>query len=120
MSNPVQIAQAHWGVSLPDWVLQLAHECESASQNKVAAKLGISASAISQVLRAKYGADLANIETSVRGVFMNEVTACPALGNIPAHVCLAWRRKAKQFSNSNLQRVRMYRACRKCSKFTGE
>ena len=120
MPGATQIAKDHWGREVPDWVLQLASEVELSSQAKVAGKLKISSSSISQVLRKKYGASLANIEAAVRGNYMDEDVKCPALGLIGAHKCRDWRRKAGDYQATNAHRVRMFRACNNCPKFTGE
>lgn len=120
MSGPVEIARASWGEDMPEWVTRLASECAASSQNRVARRLGVSGSLISSVLRAKYGGSLANIRDLVEGHFMNGSVECPGLGQIRTHVCAAWRRKARDFVASNTLRVRMYRACRACPKFTEE
>lgn len=119
MPGQVQIAKEHWGPDIPDWVLQLAQECELAPQTKVARKLKIAPSAVSQVLRKKYGADPSNIEAAVRGIYMDTEVDCPALGTLRSHICRDWRRKAETFAPTNANRVRMFKACNNCPKFTG-
>lgn len=114
MSTPSEIAREHWGADLPDWIADLARECEASSQNKVAARLGRSASLISQVLRAKYPGDLGAVEELFNGVFNAATVECPALGKIPANECRHWREKSRNFVNINSLRVRMYRACSNC------
>ncbi|MCW1934097.1 hypothetical protein [Pararhodobacter zhoushanensis] len=117
MSRPVRIALAHWGAELPDWVLALARACETSSQNKVAARLDRSAALVSNVLRKSYSGNMAAVEELVRGVYLAETIACPALGTLPLHECRAWRDKARSFQNTNALRVRMYRACQTCPRF---
>ena len=51
MTTPLDIAREAWGDSLPGWVERLARECEASTQNKVATRLGRSASLVSAVLR---------------------------------------------------------------------
>lgn len=119
-SAPVEIAKAAWGDALPDWVLVLAEACEKTSQAKAAKELGVSASQISQVLRAKYRGALANIETQVRGRWMREIVMCPALGELALHDCANWRAETKSFNGVNSLRVRMYRACNRCPIHIGE
>lgn len=114
MSGPLDIARAAWGEDLPDWVETLAIECGKTSQNKVAKRLGRSASAVSQLLNRKYQADLAAMEERFRGVFENQTVACPALGEMPVQACQDWRVKARVFQIGNPLRVRMYRACMTC------
>lgn len=114
MTGQVQIAKEHWGEDIPDWVIRLAEECEATSQNKVAAKTKISTAAISQSLRAKYPGNMRPIEDVVRGIFMSGTVECPALGNVEAHVCRDWLKKAKKFKASNAHRVRMHNACNNC------
>ena len=114
MSDPVTIARAAWGEYIPDWVLRLAEECATSSQNKVAARMGRSASLVSAVLRAKYLGDMHAVEEIVRGLFFAQVVQCPALGQISSATCRGWMQLARSFSNVNSERVRMYRACRSC------
>ncbi len=114
MSGQVQIVSEYWGEDAPDWVLRLAQECELTSQNKVAAVLKLSAPVISSTLRNKYAGTLASVEARVRGVYMSGKLICPALGEVPSHVCQDWRRKSKRFAPTNTQRSRMFRACNNC------
>ena len=116
MSDPVKMAKAAWGDALPEWVLVLAQACKQSSQRKVAAKLDRSGALVNQVLKHKYNGDLSAVKELVSGVFMNGTLACPALGNIPTHECHAWRTKARKFSNANMLRVQMYRACNGCAR----
>lgn len=114
MTGPVEIARTAWGDDIPDWIMVLARACEAQSQNKVASRLGRSASLVSNVLRAKYPGDMDVVEDLVRGVFMRAVVDCPALGELPTHECYAWRQKSRNFTGHNALRVRMFRACNRC------
>lgn len=114
MSAQVEIAQAAWGEPLPDWIARLAAECALTSQNQVAKRIGRSAGLVSQVLRRTYRGDMAGVEEAVRGAYMAEVVACPALGTIPSNTCQAWRRKGRRFANANALTVQMFRACARC------
>lgn len=118
MSGPVDVARAAWGDALPDWVERLALQCAASSQNKVAKRLGRSGALVSQVLRNKYPGDLAKIEELFRGHFMAETVRCPELGTLPLHECHDWMAKARHFQSTNTLRVRMYRACKRCPRFT--
>lgn len=122
----VENMRAAWGTDAPDWVEILAVECDRSSQRKVADAIGYSPAAISNVLKRRYGidghsGDLDAVEQAVRGAFMNAVLECPELGEMRAHTCLDWQKKARTFANVNPLRVRMYSACRKCplSRFEG-
>ncbi|WP_172298308.1 hypothetical protein [Pseudoruegeria sp. HB172150] len=114
MSPQKAIALEAWGDEPPDWILALADACAASSQNKVAKRLGMSATVISQTLRRKYPGDLSNLEQLVQARLMGAVVDCPALGELPLADCQAWREKAKDFLGTNSLRVRMYRACTRC------
>jgi len=118
MSAPVEKARAAWGTDMPDWVQCLADECAASSQNKVAARLHRSASLVSAVLGRTYQGSYDAVEELVRGAYMRAVIQCPALGEIGTNDCQDWMRRAVTFSNINSERVRMYRACRACPRFT--
>ena len=111
-------ARDHWGEGLPDWVEVLAVECGRSNAAKVAGLLDRSPAVISQVLRNKYPADLARIEERVRGVFLDAKVACPAVGAMPVQQCQDWREKARTFQLGNPTRVRMFRACNGCPRFS--
>lgn len=120
MTGPVQIAREAWGEDIPDWVARLAAECQATSQNAVAKRLNRSASLISNVLRAKYPGDMDGFEDIVRGALMSATIECPVLGDLPTHVCRAWRDRSKDFAGHNALRVSMYRACTRCPRNKGE
>lgn len=113
MSGPMDKARAAWG-DPPDWVIALAEACAASSQNRVAARLGRSAALVSNVLAARYTGDMAAVEERVRGVLMAATVECPALGTIGADACQDWRARSRQFVPSNMQRVTMFRACKRC------
>ncbi|MCC5965519.1 MAG: hypothetical protein JJU24_05220 [Natronohydrobacter sp.] len=114
MSGPLDIARSAWGTPVPDWIETLARACAARSQVSVANDIGRSPALVSQVLRRKYPGDLGAVEQAVRGAFMGAQVTCPAKGAIATHECQGWQRKARQFVNSNPQRVRMFRACNNC------
>jgi len=118
--GPVEIARAHWGPAVPDWILALAEECAQRSQARVAAEIGRSATVVSQLLRAKYPGDLAACADLIRGHYMAGTVDCPARSHMPAHECRAWMARARDPANTNAQRVLMFRACRACPRFLGE
>lgn len=119
MSGPVEIARAHWGEALPDWVARLAEECALTSQSRAAGRIGRSPAVVSQVLRNRYGASLRIIEERVRGALMDDQVECPANGWLNMAVCQDWQDKARRFASTNPDRVRMYRACHRCPRFKG-
>lgn len=117
MSGPLEIVDGSWSGEAPEWVRSLAAECAASSQNKVAARMGRSASLVSQVLRNKYPGDLAAVEEAFNGAFRAAVVDCPALGPIPPRTCEEWRARGRHFQNTNPTKVRMFRACNHCPRF---
>ena len=112
--SALETARSAWGAGMPDWVEVLAARCDRASQARVAAELGRSASLVNQVLKARYKGDLSAVEDRVRGRFMDGRRACPALGTIRLDECQDWRQKARRFLATNTLRVRMFQACGEC------
>ncbi len=95
---------------MSDWIKALQQACQESSQNRVAQRLGVSASMISQALRGRYPGDLRALQQRVEGEFMGAAVQCPVLGEISARQCLDCQ--AMPFAATNPQRVRLYRACR--------
>lgn len=120
MTSPLDIARAAWGDPPPDWIIVLAERCAEQSQRLVAQRIGYSPGLISQLLRRRYQGNLAAIENAVRGAWMGSTVVCPVMGTIPTDTCNSWQRKARTFVASSNNRVRMYRACNKCSRMTGD
>lgn len=120
MSGPLDKARAAWGDDLPDWVETLAIECGRTSQNKVAKLLDRSPTTISLILGRNYPGEMASMAERVRGVFMDAVIDCPAVGEMPAQRCQDWRASARVFTIGNPERRRMYRACHRCPRFNKE
>jgi hypothetical protein len=112
--TPREIAAANWGEPLPDWIEALVSACERSSQAKIAKRLGRSPALVSQVLRRKYTGDMKDVETRVRGAFMDAKVQCPALGLMPANECADWRTKSRRYVSANARRVMMFRACNDC------
>lgn len=106
---------ASWGPSPPDWVAALAAECDQTSQNKAAARIGVSSAVVSQVLAAKYPGNLAAVADKVRASLLAQTVDCPAMGVMDLSVCLDWRAKAKNFQPTSGLRGRMFDACGACS-----
>lgn len=80
-------------------------------QAAIARQLGISASALNQLLHGNYKAAPDAILQRVREVFGSEIVACPVLGDIPLGRC-SEERKHPMLVNSI--KVRLFRACQKC------
>jgi hypothetical protein len=115
MTNRFRKSEDAWCGELPDWVVALVAACDASSQNKVAKKMGYSNAVISLVLNNTYTGDMDKIEKNVRDFFMLGVS-CPALGEITADQCLAWRNEAKEPTPSSPHKSRMFHACRKCAR----
>ncbi|MCB1395939.1 MAG: hypothetical protein KDJ98_08195 [Rhodobacteraceae bacterium] len=113
-------ATAAWGTPLPDWIAALATACDQTSQARAATKIGRSGALVSGVLAKTYRGDMGAVEELVRGHLLSETVNCPALGVLPLHECRGWMAKARAFQNTNSLRVRMYRACHRCPRFTKE
>lgn len=71
-----------------DWLQVLRKAVDGTSQVAIGKRLGVSHSAISQVLAGKYMASTARIEARVRGELMRETVQCPVLGTLSRRVCL--------------------------------
>ncbi|WP_035056264.1 hypothetical protein [Desulfuromonas sp. TF] len=96
-------------------VAEFNDERGQGGQSRVAAELGYSSGAISQVLSGKYQGDVSNILAKVEEVYGGQFVDCPGLGlEIPLGKCAEWRRKP--FAATNPQRVRMFKACKKCDR----
>ncbi|MFN4191846.1 MAG: hypothetical protein ACK4FR_02790 [Tabrizicola sp.] len=119
-SDLVSAAEDAWGAPLPDWIRALAVACDRSSQSRVAARLGRSPAVVSTVLRRKYAGSYERIEERVRGLLMDGVVDCPAMGPLPTNECQDWREKARVFAVGNPRRTRMYRACHRCPIFQRE
>ncbi len=107
-----QRAAAAWGARAPAWISALAHECDRTSQGKAAARLGISAALVNQVLGNVYKGRLDRVEARVRGEFMRATVLCPVLGEISTRDCIA--NQTVKFRPTNPLRVALRRACPAC------
>lgn len=117
--RPDNIAAAReaWGESCPDWILALAAACDQTSQAKVGLQLGISGTAVNQVLRGRYVGRMDRIEARARGELMRATVQCPVMGEISSRQCQDEQRRP--FATTNPQRVRVYHACRGTGPFAG-
>ncbi|PZO81635.1 MAG: transcriptional regulator [Mesorhizobium amorphae] len=96
---------------LPEWVLELARYADTHGLAGCAALIGYSKSAMSNVLNAKYGGDIGEIEQRVRGALMAETVGCPILGDIGRDRCLT--EQDEPYRATSAFRVRLYHACRR-------
>lgn len=114
-------ARAHekWGDHPPEWVLVLAAAADgAASQQELADKLGVSASAVSAVIANAYPGRTDNIETRVRGELMREKVQCPVMFEISRRQCMDFQKLP--FATCSPTRAQLYYACRKpCVHFMG-
>jgi len=93
-----------------EWLAVLRKQCEQNSQKMVGMQIGYSNAVVNQVLKGTYKGDLNRVESSVKGAFMNEMVACPVVGDVATHICLDYQKK--KYSSINPLRVQLYRACR--------
>lgn len=104
-------AREAYGDALPDWIEELAKLMSATSGAAAARRLGLSASTLSQIVSANYGAkDWSAIETRVRGELMHETVLCPVLDEIAKSHCLD--EQAKAFTGTSATRTALYHACR--------
>lgn len=95
-----------------DLMKLLEEQIAESSQAKVAAALGVSSSALSQLRGGTYKASPDAILQRVREVYGGISVDCPVLGGIPLATCSEERRKP--FAATSHQRVALYRACQTC------
>lgn len=95
---------------MSNWIYVLQQACHESSQKRIAVRLGVSSSMISQALRGIYSGDLSGLQQRVEGELMGSEVTCPVLGDISKRQCLDCQRMP--FAATNAQRVRLYKACR--------
>lgn len=92
MTDNLDKARAAWG-DLPDWVMTLARACDASSQNKVAAKLGLSSGTVSRLILNGYNGDLAEMRRLTLARLVDDTVECEAFGApIRPSQCLDYRR----------------------------
>lgn len=94
------------------WFSALQAACEVASQSKVAAQCGISATAVNQVLKGSYKGNLDNVIEKISGALLNQSVNCPVLDDITTDLCARYRKEG--FMPTNPMRVQLFRACQNC------
>ena len=111
----VAAAREAWGDDAPDWVIELAAECDRVGQRKAAERIGLSASVVNETVRNRYKGRSDNVASRVRGALMGAKVQCPVVGEIGRHRCLA--NQTKPFSDANPTSVALHRECPKCKHF---
>ena len=96
----------------PDQLTLLRDTCSLLSQAEVARLLGVSDSAICQVLKGSYAGATDNILQRVEEIFGATVVACPVLGDIALRKCSDNRKKPLHATSPHS--VALWRACKKC------
>ncbi|WP_304308092.1 hypothetical protein [Pseudacidovorax intermedius] len=89
---------------------QAVKEC--GSQVAAAKRLGVSVSAVNQLLRNRYQGDVAGMAERVRGEFMRELVRCPVMGDLGRQHCLEYQ--GRPLVMSSPVRVALHRACPTC------
>jgi DNA-binding transcriptional regulator YdaS (Cro superfamily) len=84
------------------------------SQAAVARALGISSSALSQLMGGTYKAAPDAILERVREIYGGISVDCPVLGEIPLHKCATERKQP--FAATSHQRVALFKACQSCER----
>ncbi len=99
-----------WGDNAPEWILELALQCDHTSQAVVSRRLGYSASTVNQVLHNKYAGLIDRVREKVEGAYMGVSVDCPVIGELSLDQCLD--HQTRPFAATNPQRVMLFRACR--------
>ena len=94
----------------PKWLSVLIEQTKQHGQQSVATELGISKTAVSQLVNDKYLGSMERMQKLVEGAYMNQVVNCPILGEISLHDCDKHQRNT--ITSGNPQRLRIYKACR--------
>lgn len=115
MSDRTILAAEAWADAPPNWIMALIQACEQTSQNKVADRLGVAASTVSQLIRNSYPGNMTRMEARVRTVLLEKEICCPALGKISGEACLKWRDRTATLTSASPKIVGMFRSCRSCA-----
>ncbi|MBQ1761284.1 MAG: hypothetical protein IIZ92_00095 [Aquincola sp.] len=99
---------------LPDDALKALQQAITVhrTQVAVAALLGVSPSAVNQLLKGHYRGDVDGMAQRIRGAFLRASVTCPVLGEITTKVCLDQQSRPMAFTNPT--RAALARACPKC------
>lgn len=91
----------------------LREACTASSQSAVAKKIGYSPTVVNLVLKGTYMGDMDKVKRLIRLRLGRTTISCPVLGEIDHARCSA--EQNKDFSMSNSQTVRLFKACRVCA-----
>jgi DNA-binding transcriptional regulator YdaS (Cro superfamily) len=109
--NFLDRAQQAYADALPDWIEELAKFATATSASAAARKIGVSVSAVTQIIGGTYPSkDWSRIEDRVRGELMRETVICPVIDEITKSHCLD--EQAKNFTGTSAVRTSLYHACR--------
>ena len=97
-----------------NWMEKLKMVCEMTNQRVVSQELGVSQSALNQVLKGVYKGNVDRIQKRVEGMYMNLTVDCPVLGDIPADQCILHQSRMNNFAATNPTRVQLYKTCPTC------
>lgn len=111
-ANVKEIVMPSWGDNPPQWIMQMADECNRSSQSSVAKKMGRSPSLVNMVLRKKYSGDMEDVKGRFEAAFMTGAVQCPVLGEISGPDCL--KNQAKPYNPGNHMAVRLFVGCKNC------
>lgn len=95
-----------------EWLEALKTACAETSQAAVARRLGISPSAVNQVLKGIYKGNVNRLQILIEGSLLNQTVACPIAGDIPKNKCLEHQSREVRMATVNPLYSRLYRACR--------
>jgi DNA-binding transcriptional regulator YdaS (Cro superfamily) len=98
-----------------DWLAVLRAQVQRTSQTRMALKLGVSTSVVSQVLSGTYKANTLRLERRVRGVLMGEGVECPVLWDLPMQACQDLQERRGSLSNEHQQQA--WFCCRGAGRF---
>lgn len=108
----VNRAVAGWNGVPPEWIMELARECDARSVRRVADELGVSPALVSRAVNNRHHAPLTFLQQRVEGCFLGQDIPCPVLGTITGKQCLEER--SRPFSSVNPIRVQLARTCPEC------
>ncbi len=100
-----------WGANPPHFIQLLATAALTADKASIAARVGISRTAVSLLLSNQYPSpSYHKVEVKVLAALDN--VQCPLLGTLENSVCQINRELP--FASTNPQRINLYRACQQC------
>lgn len=108
-------ARAGWGDAMPSFVHRIALACDLSSQAVMADALGISRTALSQVISNKYPGTPKGLPDRVDALCPPLPSVeCPIMGRIGSKLCDETR--ALAYCATNSKHINQFRACRQCER----